>query len=476
MAVSKLWPVNTNLGYVIDYAANPEKTDSRKYSDGEFQALQDVLRYAENEEKTEQLLFVQGINCSPACARDQFIAVKKRYKKTDGIQAYHGYLSFKEQDITPEEAMQIGMEFAQEVWGKRFQVVVSTHLNTQHLHCHFVVNSVSFRDGLRAHDETSWFRFAPVADRICKEHGLHVIHEAERNQSAGHYKKAEAEGKPTPWSLARAAIDEAVDKSQSYEQLVSELGKMGYSFDFNKRHKYWTIVPKGSVKSVRLYRLGEQYTPDKILSRIEVNRALAGGHTLRGHLRNMQRSSSPPTPVKTYRRTKCTINKMLGYKKHSGLSGLYLHYMYKLGKLPVSRPYVPSKVDYRIRDDLLKLESLAEQTRLLCDNNISTMAELLEYKGAENKKISELCEQRQALRNKLRRNIPETEKEVVRENIENITRELKQLRKNLKDCDDIAERSGTMKERLEEIREEEIQQRKEENEHGYKQRQRRSDR
>lgn len=473
MAVSNLWPVNTNLGYVINYAANPEKTDSRKYSAGEFQALQDVLRYAENEEKTEQLLFVQGINCSPACARDQFIAVKKRYKKTDGIQAYHGYLSFKEQNISPQEAMQIGMEFAKKVWGDRFQVVVSTHLNTQHLHCHFVINSVSFRDGLRAHDETSWFRFAPVADRICKEHGLHVIRDAERNQSAGHYKKAEAEGKPTPWSLARAAIDEAISKSQSYDDMVAELKKMGYSFDFNLKHKYWTIVPKGNVKSVRLYRLGNDYTPDSILRRIEENRTMTvrGKLSTRQRLRNMQtRPESQPTRTVTYRRTKKTIQKMLGCKKqHSGLSGLYLHYMYKLGKLPVSKPYVPSKVDYRIRDDLLKLESLAEQTRLLCDNNISTSDELAMYKHNVKDNISELVSQRKMLRNELRRKIPEKDKEVVRQKIEKITDELKQLRKKIKCCDKIEERSGTMNERLREVREEEKQQRKEEY-YGNKQR------
>lgn len=82
-----------------------------------------------------------------AIARDQFITVKEQYQKTDGIQAYHGYLSFKETDISPEMAQKIGMEFANEVWGKRFQVVVTTHLNTKHLHCHFVINSISFVDG-----------------------------------------------------------------------------------------------------------------------------------------------------------------------------------------------------------------------------------------------------------------------------------------------------------------------------------------
>ena len=89
-----------------------------------YQALADVIAYAKDEEKTEREFYVEGINCNVAIARDQFITVKEQYQKTDGIQAYHGYLSFKEIDISPEMAQKIGMEFANEVWGKRFQVVV----------------------------------------------------------------------------------------------------------------------------------------------------------------------------------------------------------------------------------------------------------------------------------------------------------------------------------------------------------------
>ena len=86
MATSKLWAVKYNLKKVIDYAANPNKTYNPKFSDEQYQALADVLTYAENEEKTEQQFFVQGINCNPSIAREQFVEVKKRFGKTDGIQ------------------------------------------------------------------------------------------------------------------------------------------------------------------------------------------------------------------------------------------------------------------------------------------------------------------------------------------------------------------------------------------------------
>lgn len=132
MAVSKLWAVTSRLGQVIDYAANPAKTAADNYTKEQYQALRDVLAYAKDEEKTEREFFVEGINCNPLTARDQFVSVKQAYGKEEGIQAYHGYLSFKEQDISPELAQKIGMEFVNEVWGKRFQAVVTTHLNTKH--------------------------------------------------------------------------------------------------------------------------------------------------------------------------------------------------------------------------------------------------------------------------------------------------------------------------------------------------------
>ena len=151
MAVSKLWPVTVRLATVLDYASNPEKTtkSKSKYSDADYQALRDVVAYAKDGEKTERELFCEGIHCNPQTAREQFITVKEQFGKPDGIQAYHGYLSFEETDITPELAQQVGMAFAERMWGDRFQVLVTTHLNTEHLHCHFVVNSVSFRDGKR---------------------------------------------------------------------------------------------------------------------------------------------------------------------------------------------------------------------------------------------------------------------------------------------------------------------------------------
>lgn len=89
MAVSKLWPVTVRLATVLDYASNPEKTSKAKskYNNADYQALRDVVNYVKNGEKTEQELFCEGINCTPAIAREQFVTVKEQFDKTDGIQA-----------------------------------------------------------------------------------------------------------------------------------------------------------------------------------------------------------------------------------------------------------------------------------------------------------------------------------------------------------------------------------------------------
>ena len=269
MAVTKLWKVSVRLGQVLDYTTNPEKTANPEYSPEDYQALKDVLAYAKDEEKTEHEFFCDGINCNVAMARDQFITVKEQFGKTDGIQAYHGYLSFKENEVTPEQAQQIGMEFARKMWGKRFQVVVTTHLNTKHLHCHFVINSVSFVDGKRLKDkEKSWYYFRHIADEICLEHKLSIVEKPELHRSPAYLTMKDEAGMPTRYNNAKKAIDEAIAMSRNLRQFQYELGVMGYHSNFSPNRKYATVTPKGSEKPIRTYRLGEEYTKEKILERL----------------------------------------------------------------------------------------------------------------------------------------------------------------------------------------------------------------
>lgn len=440
MAVSKLWPVTARLSQVIDYAMNPEKTEKTrsKYSEADYQALRDVLSYAKDEEKTEQEFFCEGINCNPRLARTQFIRVKREFDKTGGIQAYHGYLSFKEQDITPEAAQRIGVEFAKEVWGKDFQVVVTTHLNTTHLHCHFVINSISFKDGHRCHDETSWFRFRKVADRICEKYGLHIIENPERNPDPTYLTMKDRAGMPTRYNVLRAALDEAIECSSNKLQLETALKEMGYSFDFNGRHKYWTIIPKGQTKPVRLYRLGEEYGRDRIMERVAENR----GRVL---MRPFQKESTKP-------RQYVLITRHDRIRRVGGLHGLYLHYCYKLGYLPKYKKQDPTRLHYLLRDDLMKLDELTAQTRLLGKHHIGTDQQLLSYQHSVEEEIKALTADRTHLRNEIRRvELPDERLSAAKGEIAEISEKLKGLRKEIKLCDGIAQRSGIIRDKLEQV-------------------------
>ena len=168
MATTSIWRVNGWLGKVLIYIENPDKTENPDFfekqdMDGkEAQGLSDVIEYAVQQQKTGKTVesegetvmrqFVSGVNCRPATARDEMIAVKKRFGKEDGTVAYHGYQSFAPGEATPELAHEIGLALAKKLWGEKYQVLVATHLDREnHLHNHFVVNTVSFVDGIKSY-------------------------------------------------------------------------------------------------------------------------------------------------------------------------------------------------------------------------------------------------------------------------------------------------------------------------------------
>lgn len=168
MATTAIWDVKDRLDRVINYAVNPEKTENTDFSSLVFQGLQSVLEYTQEDIKTERQLYVTGVNCDPVIACDQMRLTKLQFQKTDGILAFHGYQAFAPGEATPEIAHIIGVKLAQELWGDRFEVVVSTHLDKHHMHNHFVINSVSFMDGKRYYDNNATYALMRKAsDRLC---------------------------------------------------------------------------------------------------------------------------------------------------------------------------------------------------------------------------------------------------------------------------------------------------------------------
>ncbi len=443
MAVCEIWDVRGRLDHPIDYAENPEKTANpacaanARYSEADLQAMGDVMKYAANGDKTERQFFVTGVNCDPATARDEMMIAKAQWSDKSEIVCYHGFQSFRAGEVTPEQAHEIGTKLAEKMWGERFQVIVATHLNTKCLHNHFVVNSVSFADGKHYHDNKKNLRLLRKrSDELCREYSLSVIEHPGGRKKPYALCQAEKMGLPTRDSVARQAVDEAISKSYTLKDFGRQMEEMGYRVNFDPNRKYWTIIGKGWQRPKRLYRLGEEYTKERILERIQEN-----PYTVK-----FARFAEPTKTVKAIR-IKASLKDA---KKIGGFRGLYLHYCYLLGILPKKRRQNYARLHYLLKDDLMKMDAIAEETRLLCRNHIDTAEQLFLYKGSLEAEIAELTEQRKRLYSQGRR-MGGKEKEMIKTQLSEITEQLRKNRREVRLCKGIEARSGILKEKLQTI-------------------------
>ena len=438
MAVTKIWDVRGSLDAPIKYVSNEEKTenpDLNDHTEEELQTLDDVIEYAANEDKTEMKYFVSTLNCNKNFARDEFQMVKKRFDKEGGIIAYHGYQSFSPGEVTPQQAHDIGWRMAVELWGDRFQVVIATHVNTRCVHNHFVINSVSFKDGGRYHDcRATYQRMREVSDRLCREYGLSVIEEPRGRGVNQYLYKMERDGMPTRYNVARQAIDESIELSLTMEEFQAEMKKRGYLLRFDPNRKYWSIVPPGWKKPIRIHKLGDDYTREMIQERISENDI----HVRAIRLRQQYRI---PNNYSLKRR----VDRIMG---RSGLEKLYLRYCYELGYLPKYRQK-PANLHIVLKEDLLKCDQYSEQAKLLSRYHISTEEDLSMHQEKVEEKMADISARRDELRKKIRRVLPEAEIAETKEEIVKLTTELRQLRREVKVCEQIRERSGHVRENLE---------------------------
>lgn len=445
MATTAIWDVTDSLGRVINYATNPNKTENLDFSSPDFQGLQNVLNYTQQDAKTEKQFYVTGINCDPVTACEQMRRTKLQYQKTEGILAFHGYQAFAPGEANPETAHAIGVRLAQELWGDRFEVVVSTHLDKQHLHNHFILNSVSFMDGKRYYDNKATYTLMRQAsDRLCREYSLSVIENPQKCKSR-HYAewKAEHEDKPTWRGLIREDVDKAIAVSMTFTQYIATLRKQGY--EVKTGVKYMAVRPPGKERFVRLKTLGDDYTEEAIKQRILQNCT-------------PKRQQILPEP----KRKRCTLKgSFKTVRKLTGLRALYFHYLYKMGILPRNR--VSNKwTHFLLREDLRHLAEITAQTKLLCTHHISSKEQLFTYQSTMEQEMSKLYADRKALYNRIRPCKDEEQVSVCKEQIKELSKKLSMLRKEVKLCTGILSRSEEMKRKLLQIQQEEIQEGKEE--------------
>lgn len=463
MATTSIWRVKGWLGKVVIYVENPDKTanpaffEQKDLSDRQVQGLSDVIDYAANSEKTQAVdeqseilrSFVSGVNCHPSTARDEMIAVKKRFGKEDGTVAYHGYQSFAPREATPEIAHEIGLKLAQRLWGGRYQVLVTTHLDKEnHLHSHFVLNTVSFVDGIKYHRTAQdYLDMQAASDELCREYGLSVIDNPQPGKSK-HYGewRAEQEQRPTWRGIVRADVDEALRQSMTERQFFENLRKKGYEIKIGKDI---SVRPPGKERFVRLMRnFGEEYSMEGICKRI---------------LEQSRAARPLAEPLKKSRQYRFS-GKLKSAKKITGFRALYLHYCYLLGIFPKGRPKSNKRLHFLLREDLLKLDAISQEAKLLAANRIDTAQQLVSYKEGLETKIQALTSVRKELY-RLRRTVV-VEKDTVKfsaisAEISSISKQLSKLRKEVKLCDDIAIRSGVMREKIRTVRMDEQSDRRE---------------
>jgi hypothetical protein len=440
MATTSIWHVKGNLRQVIDYVINEDKTalhDAESSAGVDEQGLADVMAYATDPTKTEQRLFVTGINCSPENAHDEMNAVKRGYGKEGGIVAWHGYQSFKPGEVTPEVAHQIGVKLAERLWGDDFQVIVATHLDKGHLHNHLVLNSVSCADGNRYHRTAKDYHdLRAASDALCREYRLSVIEDPMPGK-AKHYSEwqAEKEGKPTWKSVIKSDVDECIARAKTERDFFSNLKALGYEY---KRGKDISVRPPGKERFFRLARnFGDGYTIEAIRARIQ-----------------QHSKSHGVLPVPRYRHPTFTPPRKFAKAQRHSITALYHHYLYLMGYYErYGNPRTNARMHYLLREDIRKLDEYTADAKLLGREGIKTPEQLRTFREGRKLEINVLLDERKELKTHIRAEAgggnPYTTKDNPR--YKEINQQLKILRKEVVQCGRIEERSRALPERIKRI-------------------------
>ena len=418
MATTGFWPVKGRLKEVIDYANNPDKTTAKEYLDEDLYA---AIRYVENDDKTDQTMYVSGINCSKHNAYNEMIAVKRRFGERGKNIAYHGFQSFAPGEVTPEEAHSIGKETARRMWGAQYQVVVTTHLNTGKIHNHFVLNSVSFKTGKKFRNGIGdRFELRKISDAICAERNKSVI---QGNKFYSNKKEywVKKNGGMTHRDMLRKDIDEALSQSCSFREIEYYLKTLGYKFERDFYYDHPSVYAEGWKRAVRISSLGEQYSKERIRERC---------------LENQRKPELYAFVTPAWKR-----RPLLVLERERYISGwvdtiiVLFELFIELLKICIvgnTQEYDNRPVSPMMRAEMRKLDRYIEEYNLLCDNNLDSPKKLLDFQENLSSHISELEQERYALRLKLRRVKTPEEDAALKEQSKEITKKITPLRKEYK--------------------------------------------
>ena len=233
-------------------------------------AMRAVINYCMQEYKTydnkSKRQLISGVNCDGANSFREFMATKKVYGKDNGFFFYHYAQSFSPKEkITPEQAHEIALEFAEKAWSGH-EVLVATHCDREHIHSHFVINSVGFESGKKLRQSPSTLKqLRKLSDEICIAHGLSVLqpYRGCKNSMSSREYRARLRGNSWKEKLAKD-IDTAMSYSGSKDDLIRNMSILGYHMTWTDKRKYLTFhCPNGkSCRDIKLH--DEKYLKENI--------------------------------------------------------------------------------------------------------------------------------------------------------------------------------------------------------------------
>lgn len=246
---------DTSYGRVIDYITNPQKAS--------FDQL------------------VSGWNCTPETAYQEMLFVKKQFGKETGRQFVHFIQSFSpEENVTPQMAHEIAMRLMQYIRFENYQVVIATHTDRDHLHTHFVLNTVNLETGLKwQQSQKDLDQLKEYANQIYKEYGLNPVETKKKEQtiSDGEY-RSKQRGESWVHEL-RLAIDTALYTSNSQNSFISNMQRLGYQVNWSDTRKYVTFITAEGYKK-RGETMDIKYSKEKMLEVLDYNRSFRDNREL----------------------------------------------------------------------------------------------------------------------------------------------------------------------------------------------------
>ena len=254
---------------------------------------------------------VGGVNCNGENAYTEFMTTKNSYGKTTGMNFYQYVQSFSpREDITPERAHQIGLEFAQKAWPGH-EVLVTTHSDAEHIHSHFVINSVNFENGYKLRQNPqSLIKLRALSDEICKAYRLTTLSAYKGGGSKVSSREYRAAVKGESWKFRLMYdIDSAMNKSGSKQVFISEMQRHGYEITWTDERKYITFTCPNGKKCRDKTLHDEKYLKENIEYELQFRQQ---------HYKNRKQFSREPYQEERARDSRDAHRRSASYGSDSG--------------------------------------------------------------------------------------------------------------------------------------------------------------